>query len=536
METSLEKKTWEMTEDIWLKRKELIRCFFILFLTGIVVYFPILCQGLNNTYDGLWQPTYMTAGGWEISLGRWLWPYWDRLHFGIQSGHINTMFTIVAFALGLTLAKACMSRSNSLISVLAGCLFMANTVVCISLSYPSMSGVFGMAFLLSVAAAYAIIKIENNGIAIGAGVICLTASIGMYQAYICVFCLIALVAFFQKLEKDSLIEIGSYVFRVGICAVAGVALYVLILKAHIILLDVSISDYKGAAGISLGNSLANLKQSIARTYELFSVYFWGSEYRHSIWQMNRLFFGVVFAALGAALFVHWGNKLKERQYGRVLAQAAIVLALPIACLMILLAATEANLSMQMMGGLAMLLPVCAWTVDVLWQASTSKPRWIIASATVLTALALYGSVYMAAVDQEAMKEGIGATKMMANQIVQDLNRGEYMSQSQENTVMLLGRPSANATFKKGNFFEKANQYARVGRFWTKEDCMRRAWAGVFNKYVPINIKMCSQEQYLSLFETDEVQKMPSYPNEGYIRQIGDVVVVKVSDEYANVEE
>ena len=53
---------------------------------------------------------------------------------------------------------------------------------------------------------------------------------------------------------------------------------------------------------------------------------------------------------------------------------------------------------------------------------------------------------------------------------------------------------------------------------------------------PINIKMCSQEQYLSLFETDEVQKMPSYPNEGYIRQIGDVVVVKVSDEYANVEE
>lgn len=144
VETSLEKKTWEMTGDIWLRRKELIRCFFILFITGIVVYFPILSQGLTNTYDGLWQPTYRAAGGWEISLGRWLWPYWDRLHFGIQSGHINTMFTIAVFALGLTLAKACMSRGNSLISILAGCLFMANTGVCISLSYPSMSGVFAL--------------------------------------------------------------------------------------------------------------------------------------------------------------------------------------------------------------------------------------------------------------------------------------------------------------------------------------------------------------------------------------------------------
>lgn len=50
---------------------------------AVVVYFPLMSQKLTNTFDGLWMDTYYIAGGWELSIGRWLWPLADALRFGV---------------------------------------------------------------------------------------------------------------------------------------------------------------------------------------------------------------------------------------------------------------------------------------------------------------------------------------------------------------------------------------------------------------------------------------------------------------------
>ena len=42
---------------------------------------------------------------------------------------------------------------------------------------------------------------------------------------------------------------------------------------------------------------------------------------------------------------------------------------------------------------------------------------------------------------------------------------------------------------------------------------------------------CEDEDYQKLRQTELVAEMPVYPQEGYIQQVGDIVIVKVSEDY-----
>lgn len=52
----------------------------------------------------------------------------------------------------------------------------------------------------------------------------------------------------------------------------------------------------------------------------------------------------------------------------------------------------------------------------------------------------------------------------------------------------------------------------------------------FKKYLGIDIEMCSKEERLEIGETEEFKEMPIYPNEGSIKIINDIIVVKTSNE------
>ena len=47
----------------------------------------------------------------------------------------------------------------------------------------------------------------------------------------------------------------------------------------------------------------------------------------------------------------------------------------------------------------------------------------------------------------------------------------------------------------------------------------------------VEITLCEDEDYQKLRQTELVAEMPVYPQEGYIQQVGDIVIVKVSEDY-----
>lgn len=101
------------------------------------------------------------------------------------------------------------------------------------------------------------------------------------------------------------------------------------------------------------------------------------------------------------------------------------------CTVFMVATSQASFYIPMSGGLALFLPVCFWLLDSSREGKTAcdafRKCWNNAEKALilLTAAAVvYGSVFMSAIDQQAMYEGRKATKQIA-----DLVAGELVAEA-----------------------------------------------------------------------------------------------------------
>lgn len=97
------------------------------------------------------------------------------------------------------------------------------------------------------------------------------------------------------------------------------------------------------------------------------------------------------------------------------------------CTVFMVATSQASFYIPMSGGLALFLPVCFWLLDSSREGKTAcdafRKCWNKAEKALilLTAAAVvYGSVFMSAVDQQAMYEGRKATKQIADLVAGEL--------------------------------------------------------------------------------------------------------------------
>ena len=501
---------------------------------AVVVYFPLMSQKLTNTFDGLWVDTYYIAGGWEFSIGRWLWPLADALRFGVQTDPINSLLTLSLVTLSFILVRRLFTTKDSFLTYLLGMAFISSASVSIQLSYRYMSPIFGLSLFLSVAAAYCVIRTENKARAVVQGTVCLTLSLGLYQANLGSFCLILLVYFlmllFQKLDRSL---IHAHIAKSLCSAAAGVALYYLTLKLILLVTGFQMSEYNGAASVSPLYVLKRLPTGVAKAYQIFGVYFFRNQYRNNILQAVG-FFALIVLLVGFGLLKRFWRVVQSRDLEYILLSAAALAVLPAVCNVMLLITSEATWRLQMAGALDLFIPLCILLLDVTRkeQPQNEKLRMAVIGGTVrLAGLIVYGNVYMRAVDQEAMYEGRKSLKSMTDRIADDLMDFGYFDGEERLPVVFVGRPSSNPTFLMREYYLYANTYAQIGRFWGSADVARQVWKSVFQNITPVNFTYGRVERYLEVYAESETEQMPTYPQEGYIRQIGDTVVVKISDDY-----
>lgn len=501
---------------------------------AVVVYFPLMSQKLTNTFDGLWVDTYYIAGGWELSIGRWLWPLADALRFGVQTDPINSLLTLSLVTLSFILVRRLFTTKDSFLTYLLGMAFISSASVSIQLSYRYMSPIFGLSLFLSVAAAYCVIRTENKARAVVQGTVCLTLSLGLYQANLGSFCLILLVYFlmllFQKLDRSL---IHAHIAKSLCSAAAGVVLYYLTLKLILLVTGFQMSEYNGAASVSPLYVLKRLPTGAARAYQIFGIYFFRNQYRNNILQAMG-FFALIVLLVGFGLLKRFWRVVQSRDSEYILLSAAALAVLPAICNVTLLITSEATWRLQMAGALDLFIPLCILLLDVTRkkQPQNEKLRMAVIGGTVLLAgLIVYGNVYMRAVDQEAMYEGRKSLKSMTDRIADDLMDFGYFDGEERLPVVFVGRPSSNPTFLMREYYLYANTYAQIGRFWSGADVAQQVWKSVFQNITPVNLTYGRVERYLEVYAESETEQMPTYPQEGYIRQIGDTVVVKISDDY-----
>lgn len=528
----------EIKADIrhWLRELDK-KYFFVMLGFAVMVYFPLISLKLTNTVDGLWTTAEYMAGAWELSNGRWFWLVTSFLRFSLQLEPINAVVCLVLVSLGVTKLhmtfKTVHEGRTACLDWLAGLCYLANTVIGCYLSFAHQSVEFGLAFYLSVLAAVCVIRSRSIAAGIAQGAFLLALSLGLYQTNLACFCLVLLAYFllllFQNGEKQ---KIREYICKSLASAASGAVLYLLILKITLWATGTAMADYQGGADISVSGILKNLPSSVEKCYELFYRYFFGTLVKHNMLQETAVVFALIFCAVGAALACRLVRLIRRKDWENTFYGTAALLVLPMMCTVFMVATSQASFYIPMSGGLALFLPACFWLLDSSREGKTAcdafRKCWNKAEKALilLTAAAVvYGSVFMSAVDQQAMYEGRKATKQIA-----DLVAGELVAEGYYDLPEKL--PSASPLFRTHVIYWDANDYAQVGLF-EKENAatMRYSWNAVFRDLTPMQLELCSDEVYDELIRTEEIKRMPTFPEKGSMQEMDGVYVIKISEDY-----
>lgn len=286
------------------KFKAYLPLFVLCIAFSAVLYSLLMIHQLVNQADGLWWCTYHHAGDWERSIGRWLWPYIDNLHSGINIDPLSSMVSLGFFVLGCILVVDVFEIQSHLRSFLICGLFLSSIAVCASLSYRFMSVIFALAFLFSIAAAWVLIRGKRGVPSILAGAAAITVSMGLYQMYLGCTCIVILGWMMRALlrEEMPLRSIGKLVARSALSLCLGGLLYLIIMKLHLKVYHVSASYYKGADAFSIARVIRELPHSIAHCYGEFFSFIRGTNLRFNAIKGQRFFVAAYFILGGGSCY------------------------------------------------------------------------------------------------------------------------------------------------------------------------------------------------------------------------------------------
>lgn len=506
----------------WMEEKK--RFLIASFIFAFSVYFMLISQTLTNSTDGIWQESYFQAGEWEQSIGRWFWPYLDKIKFGISSISFNSFLALGIIVVSLALLLECFEAAGNFRAFLGGALFLAYPVICDSLSFGFMSTTFAAAMLFGCAAAYCAMKVKSFVIAIISGAFFISLSMGCYQAYIGVTCIIMLIYILKMLlQSENIQNCIEWCARAILAVCAGGLLYYICVKITCIAYDVELTDYNGANQVSLKAMIVNFPKGIRMAYGNFAEYFFGGTIQVNQFggrEINILLAGMFILILTGKIV----NLLFSKKYIHTIGALLIAGLIPAACNVVFLIAvgTGPGMSVLMTGGMALLMPLMIWNFGGIAFKNINM-EWV---CCVLGAIAVWSNICTVTNDQLALKDGRTATYEIAGQILDDLYEQADIA---EEAVLIMGRPSDNPLFDQKQVWQRANSYARFGEFANTYACNRMSWAGVYSNLFGVEVEIASDEISEKMTQNEDYRNMNIYPDEGYIKKIDGVWVIKAAE-------
>lgn len=393
-----------------------------LYLYSLFLYLPLIVLRLTNSMDGMWDQDDHVTGAAELRIGRWFWPYLDRLRLNISLDPFPALVSLALFTAGFLLALSALRLRRTWITCGAGLIFLSSPAVLCQLSYSYMSITFAVGFLLAVLAVQVLTGGEPSGTQqpadetaaekeaaacdmgtasrpvqqllrnprIPASAVLIALMMGCYQAFLGVTCVLALFVFLLLLKREREVRRAfSFALQMLVSLVLGAVLYELCLHACLAYYGETLSDYNGADAITFSGVLGNLPASLRHTFVSFRYYYGQSGSRFHALQ-GQGWFPVLYAvpAAGAVLLLGQavqsggerdrskGGRLRKgaetgeerqgsRRNGSLLRAGLMVLALvliPVYANSFFLLAASSETQMQMTGGMALSLPLllCLW--------------------------------------------------------------------------------------------------------------------------------------------------------------------------------
>ena len=502
--------------------------FFVNLAAGCLAYSLLMINQLVNRMDGLWHGSISFAGNHERCIGRWLWPYFDKVRLYLSPDPFTSVLALSFFIASVILIMDIFEVERKPWKYLISLLFTVNISVLVALSYRYMSPVFAASCFLAVLGVYIMIKSRNRIMHFVAAPLCITAMLGLYQANIGCSCLIILIYLMLMLYRGqkSIKELLLFTAGCMISLLFGGLLYAGITKLILWCYDLKMSSYGGAETIGVSGVVKNISNSIHNVYFHFLEYYLNDSIKTNVFGIKAylpiylmIFAGLVYMAIG----------ILKREWVKALLFLLLMLLIPVACNAVLFIAFDYSMTIQMTIPVSMAIPALLCLLSNADMPEALPARVYKTVFCLGVCLLLYGNFGMTLYDQYVMYSSMNSTKQLASEIITSLQINDLYHPYYK--YVFLGSPYENPLFMNNLYLtERTNSYAHIGG-WTSENfaTSTSSWQGLLNENLGLNLYVAGEDKYEEAWEDPVVKSMPIFPEKGSCILMGDVVVVKIAN-------
>ena len=565
---------------VWAKLRPYRRTFLILWIYALLIHLPLLVLRLTNDLDGLWNQDDYMAGAWELSIGRWFWPFLDKARFSVSLDPLPAVCSLALYVLSFLLILRLLDLAPSVLTMLCGFLFLGSVGIVCQMSFGYMAITFAVSFFLAVLSVWVLLVPAKTSsiLRILLSSVCIALMMGCYQAGIGTTALVSLFVLLYSfaapqrasektsdspdgregsfppkaagaspegdsscgrsagihpgnafLPSDSASRI-RFIMRIFLSVLFGGILYVLLLKLRLWQTGTQASDYQGFSSISPRYILAGIPGALCHCYQTALGYFVNGTFLSNALERHLWFPVFYLPVLLVCLLVF--IRIFRKNRAEAFLFLIVLFLIPAAANCFYLAAPETETHMQMVVSMGLILPLLLGFAGDLTPAgcafSKASPniRKLPTILLVLDAVILiYGNILQCEMDQYAMYAGRRATQTLAESILTEANRQGY--DYIDGQLLITGAPASSKTFYTAPLFEKANAYAQYGRWSDDVSFSRVSWAKFYSNYLRINVSFATGDTEATIAALPEVAAMPSYPATGSVQNIYGVLVVKL---------
>ncbi len=487
--------------------------FIVTFILGFILNIALITSELFWA-DSLSFGNVYISNAWDLSLGRWFLRYIDFTRFGLSSILVSSTFSLIILSLCVVLVVDLFKIKKLIYKILISLILSLSPFFTETLLSAYFSFDYTLSLLFSILSIYLIYNLKNKKLRIILSSILLSLSLGIYQAYLGVSVTLALLVpliylINKKITKKEFIEkiIESLIF-----GIIGIILYEVILKLHLLIWNIPLSNYSGASEIGL-KSILDIPFHIKDSYISFYNYFFNDKIINNI-IYRRNIINIILFILTIIILIKKCLENKDNSFIIILS----IILLPIALGIIELVVAKRDINSLMSSSYIF---VYIFILSLLEKENSSKIKTII---TFLIIFIVYTYFIMSNATYKLLNMKNNGLIFTANKILDEIY--ELDDYTLDKKVLFIGSSPNFTTSDK--LYELASGWGPTSPLiWDDAYNANRGWRNLIKYHFGIELKESTMDDYEEIIKTKEYKTMPTYPSNGYIKQINDIIVVKI---------
>lgn len=487
------------------------------FFGGFLIHLFGLVTLVHNSDDIRCQPvgygTGVTSGRWLLTI---LGDFLKKQDLNYNLGLVNGLVYMGLLAVSAAIIVSIFRIRHRQLAALLGLVLVSFPTACSMLLYKYTAPLYGVAFLLSVFAVWVLPKYKIGGLLLSS--LAIACSLGIYQAYLPVTAsLFVLWLYWMTLCEEK--DFGE-IFRIGLYAVAslilGLLLYFLITQVSLKFYGKVLNDYQGID--KMGRiPLSQLPELVLNTYRrFFRLPF---DNYCNLAQNNLL--KIVYLLIYFLNFLLSVVIFRQNKKGFSSAVMALLLAIvfPVAVNLIEIMCPGSRIYTLMVYSC-----VTSALVPVVLLDRIRKPhKLLVRFVAGVLALFVMGNTYFNNLTYTSIYYVNRQTENYMTSLITQVRMTE--GYSVDKRWAFIG---TNSDPTIDNKWQSVPVYG--GAEHTNRMVSAYSWKDWIYVYLGVSVPLAYNSTVEEIKQTQEFQEMTCWPNDGSIRIINDVIVIKFQEQ------